>query len=545
MTSHVLQCGVIVAVLAFLALQFPAAMTRLAGGIIRQLTWLARRKTLCWIAVGAFVLLLRAALLPVWPIPKPVIYDEFSYLLQADTFAHGRLATLTHPLWQFFESIYVLQQPSYASKYPPGQSLFMALGQVLFGHPWFGVWLSAGLMAAALCWALQGWLPPRWALLGVAIAGQVCIIGYWMNSYWGGAAAAIGGALVVGSWPRIVRKGQVRYSWALAAGAVLLVLTRPYEGLLLLMPVLIALLRRNRALACWGPLMVVGILGAAWLGYYNFRVTGSALRLPYQEYFSQYETTPPFNILPLAASRHFRHFNLAYLDHGYALDLYQKSRSAALLTSRPMDWYRALKEILGDTVWLLPLIMMAPVLFQVRRTRPIMILFAVIVTGSLIEVPFFPHYGAPFTIVMLLAAVESLRALQTWKYGGRRVGLFLVRALPAATLLVILGNDALLIARHQTSDAVQPINSHRGEMAQQLLEDHPGKHVIFVHYSGLQSPHEEWIYNPANIDESPVVWAQDMGADNQLLMNYYRDRSFWFLDPDQRPLLVTPYAAAH
>jgi len=32
----------------------------------------------------------------------------------------------------------------------------MALGQVIFGHPWFGVWLSAGLLAAALCWALQG-----------------------------------------------------------------------------------------------------------------------------------------------------------------------------------------------------------------------------------------------------------------------------------------------------------------------------------------------------------------------------------------------------
>jgi hypothetical protein len=81
----------------------------------------------------------------------------------------------------------------------------MALGQVIFGHPWFGVWLSAGLLAAALCWALQGWLPPGWALLGAFIGLNLCIFTYWMNSYWGGAVTAIGGALVTGAWIRITR----------------------------------------------------------------------------------------------------------------------------------------------------------------------------------------------------------------------------------------------------------------------------------------------------------------------------------------------------
>src|SRR5579863_10438262 len=165
---------------------------------------LARRPLLVPIAAALAVLAVRAALLPIWPFPRPSIYDEFSYLLQADTFAHGRLTNHPHPLWQFFESIYILQQPTYNSKYPPGQALFMALGQWVMGHPWFGVWLSCAVLVAALWWALAGWLPARWALLGTLIALDLCTFSYWMNSYWGGAVAAIGGAVIVGAYPKLI-----------------------------------------------------------------------------------------------------------------------------------------------------------------------------------------------------------------------------------------------------------------------------------------------------------------------------------------------------
>jgi hypothetical protein len=232
-------------------------------------------------------------------IPEPLVHDEFSYLLGADTFAHGRLTNPSPPLPEFFEAPHVLVVPSYASKYPPGQALVLAVGQVLTGRPIWGVWLSCGLFAASLCWMLQAWCARQWALAVTVLTIMTLGLGtYWAQSYWGGMPAASGAALLFGGLLRILRIPRVVPGVLMGLGVVVLANTRPYEGLLSSLPAVVIfakwlLFDRRSALSerlvkVLVPASLVLAVGVASMVIYNHAVTGDAETSPYVLHNGQY-----------------------------------------------------------------------------------------------------------------------------------------------------------------------------------------------------------------------------------------------------------------
>ena len=512
----------------------------------------ARRQMVACAAVALAVLLGRAALVVVWEIPTPFVHDEYGYLLQADTFASGRLTNPTHPMGEFFETPYIFQQPSYNTKFPPGQGLVMALGQIIFGHPWFGVWLNCGALAAALCWALQGWFLAEWALAGAILVLPLCVFSNWMNSYWGGAVAAIGGALVLGAVPRL-RSGTVSAGAVFAFGAIVLALTRPFEGMVVVAPLAVALLFQKLSSRQWLALVLTGLAGVAFLGYYNARVTGKPLHMPYSEYEAQYPMTSHFNILPLPPEREYRMPGITWVDHWERFAWIQ-AHGIEFFKRRVVDLGARVTTFLGSPFVLLPMSFFCAQWWMERRFRPVVLAVGLTVVIAFLEVLYFDHYAAPVLAPLLILVVEGLRRLRQWRPAKDEVaGVWLTRTVPVGILLMTLIAPAGALLRGEP--LTQTVAGGR-EKLEALLEQEFGPHLILVRHTDPKGIEPDWakyprlelapvmvefVHNGANIDQQYIVWANDLGdQENQRLLEYYKNRKVWLYSPEENADRMEP-----
>jgi len=483
----------------------------------------ARRQVTCVVLAGAIPVLLHLAF---YPRPEPSQADEFAYLLQADTFAHGRLVNPARPLWEHFEQFHVISQPVFAAKYQPLPAAFLAVGQML-GSPYYGVLISAALTFSAVLWMLYGWLPPSYALLGWVIAlvtwGPST---YWMNSYWGGLVPALGGILVTGAWPRLRQAVTLRDSILLGLGIVVLAASRPYEGLVLC------------TLACgsllwasprgwhwiWGAAPVV-TAGLAALLYYNFRVVGSPWVLPYFVHDGQYAAIGGFIFQhPKALPPVYRHAEFRRLF----ADWFVK------------DWvvYRAHPLSKLSFVWgfyfiswpLILALVCAPFALKNPRLRWAARLLALFFVGLCMLTGILPHYAAPAVGLIVVFQVGGLHWLRYWNPQGKPLGSLLARVAISAMLLLFVQNVIQRPPSYTSGPAA--FKALRKNLIAQL-DAAPGKQLVLVRYSAEHNPYMDFVVNGADFEQERILWARAMGAKaDRSVIDYFHDRRIWVLDGD-------------
>lgn len=173
-------------------------------------------------------------------------------------------------------------------------------------------------------------------------------------------------------------------------------------------------------------------------------------------------------------------------------------------------------------------------------------------TGVTVELLSFPSLFCLVLPVLMLAATLALKRLKQF----RPALLFLLLLMFGVHFLFWYGMHAF--ADQAAWNAVRPyagqdfLNSGGSQTRRAVigqLDRQPGLQLVFVRRPapamGPWRASSEWIQNAANIDASKIVWARDLGHDNnRKLLDYYHRRTAWLLEPDAIPPRLRPYPAA-
>ena len=476
-------------------------------------------------------------------LPEANYHDEFSYLLAAETFAAGRLTNPSPEFGDHFESFHILTIPSYQSKYPPGQGLFLALGLIVGGFAGLGVWLSHAVAVGGICWFLGQFTAVRWALLGALSFGlHDRVVMWWGQTYWGGAVAALGGALLFGGFAGWLRDCKTSSSVMMGIGAGVLAASRPAEGGLCCLGVLVGLAaqfyrspeQRRTAARC----VAGGIAGVAplllLLAIYNQSVTGNPLRLPYQAWIDQYHiglSGPVAELKPQSAMTPFGRYQYDFFsDQEYR---YKSSFAFWKLAFRLRPFYLPGLTLIA--------------LLGVRRPRS---LVSVVLTGSVLVVLSFiffnpaggfPHYLSPVAAPITLGIVFGLRRAFC-RIPGTRPSMGLV----ALAVCICLGGFRLAVV-WPAADAItgKSVESARHDLMVNL-ETRQLDGLVLVLYGPGHLPAAEYVYNGSELRSSSgaggprIVWARalDESRDRQLVASYPDRAAYvYFLDQNGGALI--------
>jgi hypothetical protein len=489
-----------------------------------------------WSLIIASLWTLFLLLLPVIVVghfPRPNVHDEFSFLLGAETYLAGRLTNPSPACPEHFESFHITVTPSYQTKYQPGMSLMLALG-LLLGHAYVGMIVAMLLGSIGLTWMLHHWLPQRWAL-PMVLLGILVMVDTWRSGYFvSGPMAVFAGAIQLGLF-RCWCQRDIHWLQGLLWGISLVMLawTRPFEGLLFSVMIGMAALVmtvQQRTFVHWLIKILPGLLfilvPAGWFQTeYNMALTGSRTRFPYFIHDQQYFIAPPFLFQPPFPEPEYRHDIIRRFHQHMAeqhRDMLKPENLLRVISFRfGIAWV-----YLGQLLWLLPM-MVLPELWKQRATRWLLLLWFSFLFIIQVVSWFLSHYAAPAFPAWLLLISFAIRYVRLWEWKVMPVGRFLV------CFFVMNSVGSFAVQQLVLPLMLKPgWSKTREDITWELLTQGP-RHLVLVEYGTQHSTGEEWVYNGANLESQPIVWARSMSREqNAKLIASYPGRITWLLKAD-------------
>jgi hypothetical protein len=298
---------------------------------------------------------------------------------------------------------------------------------------------------------------------------------------------------------------------------------------------------------------VLAAAGAATL-FYFWRVTGSPFRTPFFVNLSTYDPVPYFPWESIGPWPVYHHEIIKKFYSGWLLQYYEFGRSQPIVST--VIKLGTLWSFYVGPLFTVPVLILAVVLprgFSIhdisRNTQVMMLIAGFTLVGFLLPVFTNPHYAAPLTCVVYALVLSVMQRIRLWRWHDRASGLAFVRTVPTlAVVLFFIAIGASALKFHQSSTPQTWCSPYQHAWdrpaIQARMEELAGRQLLLVRYGTDHDPRRSWVANGADIDGSKLVWANDMDSQqNQELIEYFRDRRVWLVEPDAIPARVSEYVS--
>ena len=476
--------------------------------------------------------------------PLPLVHDEASYLLQAQTFARFRWTMPSPPIPEFFEQFHVFVQPAFASKYPPGHGLLMVPG-VWLGLPFLMPMLLHGV-SGAFVFLLARRVANPWVALVTWLLWLIAADNLLFRSRY--YSEATSGALWLVGWWALLEWRRTRHrGWllALSACAAWGAITRPLTMLAFAIPVAAVVLYDVFRLRLWRDTALATALGigiVAIMPLWSQGTLGTTSPTPYSLYSELYfpfdrmgfgmDTTPPVRALPPDMVMFRRYMMPGHRGYDWNVLPRAYRERLAVVTQRSGEWkLRALLwlavaglVVAGASTWFAVgsgLLLLAAYLSFAHGAE-----WSIYYLEITMVVPFLVACGAWWVVTALRERrIGRTRAERAASLHAVPAGAALAGAVMAFALALYVPGALAGGRRAHRNQAGYHQSAHAA------VAKLPGeKLIVFVRYATGHNPHQSLIFNQADLPGARVWWVYDRGTDNARLLRVAGDRTPYLLD---------------